>query len=94
MNEIMNIVEKLSSIPATLLSVNEKPFLELPSRMATLGSLYFGYFLIISGIIYDLVFEPNSQGTYTDNRVSTTILVHKLNRSNFKPSSMRDLNTC
>ncbi len=44
------------------------PKIKQPPAMAVFGVLFFSYFLVLSGIIYDVIVEPPSIGQVQDEK--------------------------
>ena len=67
------VMETLYSIPYALLEVPnlklKKPgFVRTPSAMFVFACILLSYFLVTGGIIYDVIVEPPSVGTTTDDQ--------------------------
>jgi hypothetical protein len=66
-------MEYLYSVPYSLLEAPnlklKKPsFIKMPSPMLVFAFVLFSYFLVTGGIIYDVIVEPPSIGSTTDER--------------------------
>merc|ERR1711976_136620 len=66
-------MESLFSLPFTVLQVPnlklKKPsWVKVPSSMTMFGLVLLSYFLVTGGIIYDVIVEPPSIGSTTDER--------------------------
>ena len=64
-------MEAIYSLPFFVLEVPhlrlKKPaFIKAPSAMVTFGLILASYFLVTGGIIYDVIVEPPSIGSTTD----------------------------
>ena len=64
-------MEAIYSLPFFVLEVPhlrlKKPsFIKAPSAMVTFGFILASYFLVTGGIIYDVIVEPPSIGSTTD----------------------------
>jgi hypothetical protein len=66
----MNAVLDIAEVPFGFLRLPRfrlrAPKLRRPSSMVVFGALFVSYFLVLSGIIYDIIVEPPSIGSTTD----------------------------
>lgn len=72
-------------LPAALISVPNLrlrlPSISLPSAMTVFGLVFLSYFLVLSGIIYDIIVEPPSIGTSQEGKgvKPQAILMYRIN---------------
>merc|ERR1712198_165332 len=71
-----NIMEALYGVPFTVLEcpnlkIKKPTWLRTPSAMFVFAMVLLSYFLVTGGIIYDVIVEPPSIGSTTDERGNT-----------------------
>ncbi len=87
-------MESLYSIPfqvleAPNLKLRKPSFLKTPSSMTTFGLVLVSYFLVTGGIIYDVIVEPPSIGSTTDEfGHSKPVAFMQVSQDKFTPAAL------